>query len=70
MFQCLLSDNNLFLNMLQIMLPTPHQHACMRTIAAGIGVVVVVLSSSLSPFLYDRKNLLVRTFFRVLVPVS
>ena len=31
MFQCLLSDNNLFLNMLQIMLPTPHQHACMRT---------------------------------------
>ena len=35
MFQCLLSDNNLFLNMLQIMLPTPHQHACMRTIAAS-----------------------------------
>ena len=34
MFQCLFTALNLFLNMLQIMLPTPHQHACMRTIAA------------------------------------
>ena len=34
MFQCLFPANDLFLNMLQIMLPTPHQHACMRTIAA------------------------------------
>ena len=34
MFQCLFPANDLFLNMLQIMLSTPHQQACMRTIAA------------------------------------
>ena len=35
MFQCLFPALNVFLNMLQIMLSTPHQHACMRTIAAA-----------------------------------